>query len=260
MAVKSVDYWLGRVKRQFRKEGLTSWSIRPYLRVARHFLLHLKEQKREIQSVKPSNLQVYLHAQWRRFERRHGRLPVYDAKDWRSQYTGAIRRLLRLAQGHWPLPGPDDSLLEEFAGYLTARGLGAKVVRRYRLHAPFFLEYLRTRGLQVRCGSPEDVRAYFRVALRISQRNRPGLTRSIRSWRNATKWAVYSVLRFAQGEWPPPSAPPASCLRFRDYLEEAGYCKQAIRLRVRVTQQFLVHLNKRCTPLSAAGPAEIASA
>jgi hypothetical protein len=69
---------------------------------------------------------------------------------------------------------------------------------------------------------------------------------------------VYSFLRFAQGEWPPPSVCAASCERFRDYLEEAGYSQQPARLRVRVAQQFLIYLNKRCTPLKAAGPAEIA--
>jgi integrase/recombinase XerD len=259
VAGKSVEYWLGKVERQLRKEGLTPGSIRRYLRVTRCFLLHLQKQKRELRSVTPFDLQRYLRAQWQRFKRRHRRPPLCDVGTWRSHHTGVIYRLLRLAQHQWPPPSPDELLLQEFTAYLSARGISTKVVRRYCLHAGFFLEYVRDRGLRVRCVTPDDVRAYFRVALQTSRRDRPGRTRSIRSWRNTTRWAVHGILRFVQGQWPPHPAPPASCLRFQKHLEDSGYCKQAIRHRVRVAQHFLVHLEKRGTPLSATGPADIAN-
>jgi len=256
MAAKSVEYWLDRLKGQLRREQLAALSIDPYLRVARHFLLHLQKCNREVQSVGPSDLQMYLRRQRYRYQRRYGRLPGC-LKNWRSQYTGSLHRLLRLAQGQWPPTSPDDSMLEEFATDLAARGIHLPVARRYRLHARFFLEYLRNRSLQVRYVKPNDVAGYFRVALRIYQRKKPGLPRRRACWRHTRRQAVYSLLRFVQSEWPP-SVCPASCERFRDYLEEAGYNQQAIRLRVRVARQFVVYLDKRCTPLRAAGSGEIA--
>ena len=257
MAGQSVNYWLDRVERQLQEDGLTPWSIRRYLQVARHFLLYLQGRKRTIRAVTPSDLQLYLRGQWCRFKRDCGR-PPRDPTSWRTKYTGVIHRLLRLAQGEWPPPSQDESLLSEFTDHLAARGLSADMVRSYRLHAGFFLEYLSNRRLQVEKVSPAHVQAYLRAALRISRSRRPGFTRSVRSWHGTTRRAVYGVLRFVQGEWPPCSPLHPACLRFREYLEEAGYGKEAVHRRVGVIQQFLAHLNERSTPLSAAGPRETA--
>ena len=54
---------------------------------------------------------------------------------------------------------------------------------------------------------PEDVDAYFRVALRIYRKRKPNLPKSMDYWRMISRRAVHGLLRFAQGEWPPGSRP-----------------------------------------------------
>ena len=256
MGAWSVDYWLGKLEGQLSEDELTPKAVRRQLRVARHFLHHFQKRKRGIQSIKPSDLQRYLYRLWRRYRRRHSPPAAY-AMVWRSHYTGALHRLLRLAQGQWPPPSPDDPIMEAFASDLGRRGLHLPAIRRYRFHARFFLEFLHDHKLEIGCVTRDDVAAYFRVALRTYQRRRPGLPHSKSCWRKTTKWAVQSLLRFVQGEWPPRSTPPASWLRFKDHLEKSGYCKQIIRHHLVVARQFLDYLGEQSIPLGSAGVTEV---
>jgi len=173
MAAKSVEYWLDRLKGQLRREQLAALSIDPYLRVARHFLLHLQKCNREVQSVGPSDLQMYLRRQRYRYQRRYGRLPGC-LKNWRSQYTGSLHRLLRLAQGQWPPTSPDDSMLEEFATDLAARGIHLPVARRYPFTLVSFWNISATAACRFGTSSPMMWRATFALLYESTSGRSPG--------------------------------------------------------------------------------------
>lgn len=72
---------------------------------------------------------------------------------------------------------------------------------------------------------PKDVDAYFRVALRIYRKRKPNLPNRLDYWRMISQRAVLGLLRFAQGEWPPGSAPDPVLTDFRLHLEKYRYCR-----------------------------------
>ena len=166
--------------------------------------------------------------------------------------------MLRLVQGQWPPPSPLDVDVARFRDHLVGRGLGRQCVQRYCFRAGLFLEYLQQQGTPVASVRPSDVAAYFRVALRLYRKRKPTLPNNIRCWRSINRWAIDSLLRFVQGQWPPAPKPAPLVLQFKAYLEESRYSGYAIRRHFFALRHFLNYLRERNIKVETVCPADLA--
>ena len=233
-------------------------TIRQYLDQARLFLAYLDRQQLLLERVTPQDLDGFITERLRIYRRQYGHLPRRLVR-WRCEYTKAIHRLLRGAQEHWPPPSSGDPDLQQFEKHLVERGLDPSYIQDYVCHARQFVDYLNHRGMTLAAVRPEDVDAYFRVALRIYRKRKPNLPKSMDYWRMISRRAVHGLLRFTQGEWPPGSRPEPVLSDFRAHLEKFRYNQLGIPSYVSAARQFIRHLKQQGLSIEAARPAHIES-
>jgi site-specific recombinase XerD len=245
-------------KETLQQEQLRPDTVRQYLEQARLFLAYLERQHLSLEHATPRDLDEFITERLRIYRRRYGHMPRWFVR-WRCEYTKAIHRLLRQAQGQWPPPSSGDPEIQRFQTHLTERGLHPTYIQDYLCHARQFVDYLNHRGMSLTAVGPADVDAYFRVALRIYRTRKPNLPNSLDYWRMISRRAVHSLLRFTQGEWPPGSAPDPVLSDFRAYLEKYRYNRAGIPSYMSAVRQFLRYLKQQGVSVESARPAHVES-
>jgi site-specific recombinase XerD len=243
-------------KETLQQERLRPDTIRQYLDQARLFLAYLERQNLILERVMPKDLDGFMAERVRIYRKQYGHLPRRLVR-WRCEYTKAIHRLLRQAQREWPPPSPGDPDLQRFEEQLAERGLHPSYIQDYLCHARQFVDYLYHRAMDLTAVRPEDVDAYFRVALRIYRKRKPNLPNRLDYWRMISRRAVHALLRFAQGEWPPGSGPDPILLDFHAHLEKYRYGRIGIPSYMSAARQFLRYLKQQDVSVQAARPAHI---
>ena len=243
-------------KETLQKEHLRPDTIRQYLEQARLFLSYLDRQQVLLERATPQDLDAFIADRLRMYRRQYGHLPRRLVR-WRCEYTKAIHRLLRGAQEQWPPPSSGDPDIQRFQTHLAERGLHPSYIQDYLCHARQFVEYLNHRGMSLKAVRPKDVDAYFRVALRIYRERKPNLPNSLDYWRMISRRAVHSLLRFAQGEWPPGSGPDPILSDFHAHLEKYRYGRAGIPSYMSAARQFLRYLKQQGVSVEAARPVQI---
>jgi integrase/recombinase XerD len=245
-------------KETLQREQLRPDTVRQYLEQARLFLTYMERQNLSLERVTPQSLDEFIAERLRIYRRRYSHSPRRPVH-WRGEYTKAIHRLLREAQGQWPPPSSGDPDLRRFHAHLTERGLDPSYIQDYLCHTRQFVDYLTHRGTSLTAVRPEDVDAYFRVALRIYHKRKPNLPNKVDYWRMISRRAVHCLLRFAQGEWPPGSAPDPILSDFRAHLEKYRYNRLGIPSYVSAARQFLRYLKQQGISVESARPAHVES-
>lgn len=245
-------------KETLQQEQLRPDTIRQYLEQARLFLAYLERQHLSLERATPCDLDKFITERLKIYRRQYGRLPRRYVR-WRCEYTKSIHRLLRQTQGQWPPPSFGDPDIQRFEAHLAERGLDPAYVQDYLCHARQFVEYLNHRAMSLKAVRPEDVDAYFRVALRIYRKRKPNLPNKLDYWRMISRRAVHGLLRFAQGEWPPGSAPDPILSDFRAHLETYRYNRAGIPSYVSAARQFLRFLKQQGVSVESARPAHVES-
>lgn len=243
-------------KETLEQEQLRPDTIRQYLEQARLFLAYLERQHLSLERATPRDLDAFIAERLRIYRRRYGRLPRRPVR-WRCEYTKAIHRLLGGAEQQWPPPSPCDPDIQRFQAHLTARGLDPSYIQDYLCHARQFVEHLNHRGMSLKAVRPDDVDGYFRVALRMYRKRKPNLPNKLEYWRMISRRAVHGLLRFAQGEWPPGSAPDPILADFRAHLEKYRYNRLGLPSYVSAARQFLRYLKQQGVSVEAARPAHV---
>jgi len=146
-----------------------------------------------------------------------------------------------------------DSELARFVAHLVERCVGRKYIQDIRPHARQFLDYFKRRGVDPAKVRPNQVAAYFRVALRMYKRRQPGRINSLRYWRSISRRSVHALLRFIQSEWPP----GFRMSHFRAHLEEVGYSRCGIPARVSAARQFVYYLTEQGISIEEASPSHL---
>ena len=245
-------------KETLQQEQLRPDTIRQYLEQARLFLAYLDRQQVALERATPSDLDEFITERLRIYRRRYGHLPRRLAH-WRCEYTKAIHRLLRQVQGQWPPPSSGDPEIQRFLSHLTERGLDPGYIQEYLRYACQFVEYLNHRGMSLTAVRPEDVDAYLPVALRIYRKRKPNLPNKTGYWYMITRRAVHGLLRFAQGEWPPGSAPAPILSDFRAHLEKYRYNRAGIPSYISAARHFVRYLKEQGVSVESARPAHVES-
>jgi site-specific recombinase XerD len=245
-------------KETLQQEQLRPDTVRQYLEQARLFLAYLDRQQVALERATPQHLDAFISERLRIYRRQYGRSPGRPVR-WRCEYTKAIHRLLRGAQEQWPPPSAGDPDIQRFRTHMIERGLDPSYIQDYLCHARQFVDYLNNRGMNLRAIRGEDVDGYFRVALRIYHKRKPNLSNKQDYWRLISRRAVHGLLRFAQGEWPPGSAPDPILSDFRAHLEKYRYCRVGIPSYMSAARQFLRFLKQQGVSVESARPAHIES-
>lgn len=146
-----------------------------------------------------------------------------------------------------------DSELARFEAHLVERGVGRKYIGDIRPHARQFLDYFKRRGIDPASVRPNEVAAYFRVALRIYKRRQPDRINSLRYWRVISRRSVHALLRFIQGEWPP----GFRLEHFRAHLEQVRYSRSGIPSRISAARQFVYYLTEQGISIEEARPSHL---
>jgi len=134
-----------------------------------------------------------------------------------------------------------ESELARFEAHLLERGVGRKYIGDLRPHVRQFLDYIKQRGIDPASVRPNQVQAYFRVALRIYKRQYPNRVNSLGYWRIISRRSVHALLRFIQGEWPP----GFRMERLRAHLDQVGYRRSGIPTRISAARQFIYYLTEK---------------
>ena len=252
----SLEACVQAFKEKLQHEQLRPDTVRQYLEQARLFLSYLDRQEVPLERATPQHLDGFISDRLRIYRQQHGQSPRRLVR-WRCEYTKAIHRLLRCAQEQWPPPSSCDPELQQFEAHLIERGLDASYIQDYLSHAGQFLHYLNEHKMSAAAARPDDVAAYFRVALRIYRKRKPNLPKSRLYWRMISRRAVHGLLRFVQGEWPPGSRPAAMLAHFLDHLERCRYSRIVIPSHVSAARQFLHFLKQQDVPVEEARPFHI---
>ena len=256
--LSSLEARVQSFKETLQLEQLRPDSIRQYLEQARLFLAYLERQQVVLERATPQDLDGFIAERLRIYRRQYGHLP-HRLVRWRCEYTKAIHRMLRGAQAQWPPPSSGDPDLQQFQTHLAERGLDPSYVQDYLCHARQFVDYLNHREMSLAAVRPEDVGAYFRVALRLYRKRKPNLPKSMDYWRMISRRAVHGLLRFAQGEWPPGSRPEPVLSDFRAHLEKYRYSRIATPSYMSAARQFLRYLKQQGISVEAARPPHLES-
>jgi integrase/recombinase XerD len=169
--------WLTRMDSHLRAERY-SRNGRERVSMARRFLGYLQKKGLNVHTVQPSDVTNYL-SRVKRLRRSHRRTDLSDGQ--RHLLGTALRMLLRLVHGKWPLdPVPQTDrerfhckLIEGYNAWMCdLRGLHPKTRARQCASALRFLEWLGARGREETLGALtiEDVDMYVQWRMRSLQR------------------------------------------------------------------------------------------
>ena len=180
-------------KHVLHESGYHVRVIGRYLAAQRHFLAYLAQLNISPQVACVSDVEGFLRSRLREYCTRHGHQPR-DIDQWRTRYTAAVHRLLRIIQGQWP---PDEhplteserfqqKLLEGYGRWLTdVYGLSPETLCKNSRAARIFLHWLEDRA------SPEsltllnvaDVDAYLSWRMSgLRRATRHGVCQCLRSF------------------------------------------------------------------------------
>src|SRR5258708_26013455 len=145
--------WLSRFNDHLKNERYASGTMKYYLPRVREFLAFLKQQRIELSSVSPTDVERHLEDALRRFRRQYGRSPLH--RRWRSAYAAPIDKFLQLAHGQWPPDPRPATVAEKFQRELCKRyvhwmvdirGLAPATVSDRRKEATRFIRWLGKRA------------------------------------------------------------------------------------------------------------------
>jgi site-specific recombinase XerD len=175
-------------------------AIPSHMSAARQFLRYLKQQGVSTEAARPAHIESFVQTKLDRFKQRYRALPRHP-RQWRTRYTGAIHRLLRMLNPNWPPPEPpanDDErfqreVLDGYGRWLVdVRGLSKQTLRKNGDAARVFLHWLgdqANRESLPRLGLPEiDQYLSWRM---------PGLRRATR---HGVSQCLRSFLRYLHAE------------------------------------------------------------
>jgi len=129
-------------------------GIPSYMSAARQFLRYLKQQGVSVEAARPVHIESFVETKLDRFKKRYRSLPRHP-RQWRTGYTGAIHRLLRMLNPNWPPPEPPANEREQFQrevldGYgrwlVDIHGLSKETLRKNGDAARVFLQWLGERA------------------------------------------------------------------------------------------------------------------
>jgi len=146
---------------------------RLYLPRAERFLDYLEVNRLAIERVGVSEFDEFLRCERRSFRKRNGVAPR-NSRQWRWRYTSAVRMVLRLVRGRWPVMAAPTTALEKFHHELTQgydtwmsdlRGLVPVTRTKRTTQALQFLAALGARGNSedIRQLSIRDIDAYVQL-------------------------------------------------------------------------------------------------
>jgi site-specific recombinase XerD len=175
--VNSVDYWQmlsRRCVRGFLRFRLGEWPPDPtrslverfkvhleeqhydtrvigrYVGVARAFLRYLESRSILVDQAQPVHVSDFLRIQFKRYHKRHGRVPAYESK-WRTVFAAPVHLLLRMVDAKWPRPTQpvspaarfQQTICDGYAHWLTEiQGLSAGTVQKNGWVVREFLSWL----------------------------------------------------------------------------------------------------------------------
>lgn len=122
-----------------------------------------------------------------------------------------------------------DYWLEKLRANLTEQRLSAWTIRGYVYDGRRFLTFLEQRGISLRKAKPADAAAFLDHLRRRYRRRVGHLPPADVRWRCEFTPAVHTLLRLAQGRWPPVSSTERHVEWFREKLMRDGFEREAIR-------------------------------
>jgi site-specific recombinase XerD len=164
--------WLARLQQHCRETRYSAGVDRNYRYAVRRFLRELDRRRQAIESVQATDIERYLDSL--KIKRYRGPFPDHS----RRMHRAAIRMLLRLVHGKWPLDtspatGSEREICETVAALDTwmkdLRGLSPSTRRHRREETRRLLDWIHARGSNVSAMTVSDVDAYIehrRVAMR----------------------------------------------------------------------------------------------
>lgn len=105
--------------------------------------------------------------------------------------------------------------------------------------------------------TPDHVDAYLHARLRGYRRRYGRNPQSCGDWYWHFVSPIRTVLRLAQGKWPPPSAIKSRLDYFRRALREGGLTAATVWHYVRMGRRFLTSLNERSISVESVSPADV---
>lgn len=250
-----IDRRIARFRNRLLNEKVNSEARRKYESAARHFLGFIDQIGIAPGQVSPDHVTAFLEERLKTYRRTHQRSPT-DIRQWQRSYLTGIHRFLRFAHGRWPPLPRRDVEMDEYKKHLSDCGIGQKTICDYGLHVSIFLDYLRKKNKRVDDVRPEDVEAFFRVALRMYRKKKPNRLNSMTYWRSISRRSVRSFLRFRLGQWPPDDT-PAVVVRFKQRLENLRYRHRVIIHHVWVAKRFIAFVEERGLALNAVHPSDV---
>lgn len=250
-----IDRRITAFRRRLLNDKIQAEALRKYTSAARQFLGFLTQIGIATEEVVPKHLTAFLEAQLKAYRRKHQREPG-DLSMWKRSYLTGTHRFLRFAQGRWPPPARGDAELDDFKKHLADRGICGKTICDYGLHVRIFLDYLRTNNKLVDDLQPEDVEAFYRVALRMYRKKRPNRLNSLTYWRSISRRSIRSFLRFRLGQWPPDNT-LAVVHRFKQHVEGLRYRPRVIVHHVWAVRRFVTFIAERGLTLDVVQPADV---
>lgn len=147
--------------------------------------------------------------------------------------------------------------LLRFKAFLIEQGYSRPAIKSYYGVAQDFLKDLESRVVAIQAVTPDHVDAYMRARLRAYRRRHHRIPRSRSDWHWHLMSPIQTLLRLAQGQWPPANVIDSQLDGFRIGLNEEGRTRGTVWNYIYIARRFLLYLSARSISVAAAGPADV---
>lgn len=250
-----VESWVERFRRFLVRRRFSRFALKQYGIIARAFLRHLEARGVDPTAAQPSHIRSYLKVQLVRHRRRQRRAPL-DLVDWRSHHTAPIHQFFRCAQGQWPPTSDLGRRLAGFVAHLRRKRFSRSGVIGYRIVAQRFLAFLERRAVTPEQVRPVDLAGFIAQEHRRYRRRHGRAPKDVVIWRCSFTGAVHELLRWTQGQWPPPPTHPWY-ERFRVHMIETCPHRMTRGHYLFTARKFLAFLEHLQIPVESVTPSHV---
>ena len=102
-------------------------------------------------------------------------------------------------------------------------------IKQYTSNGRHFLNHIVGRGIRLKVVRPDDVEEYLRTQRRRYQRRNGHNPADEAEWRSSHTAGIHTLLRLAQGSWPPLTSLESRVQAFKETLEQEQLRPDTVR-------------------------------
>jgi len=127
-------------------------------------------------------------------------------------------------------------------------------IKHYTITGRHFLRHITERGIRIEAVQPDDAVTYLRHRRQQYRRRNGRFPADETDWRSHYTSPIYTLLRLAQGAWPPPTVLESRVESFKHNLKQEHFRPGTVRQYLEQARLFLAYLERQEVGIEHAKP------